>query len=189
LSEVVNHFLNRASQREKMAQKTYEVHKDKRSEELKEALPEPIGMNRSFIPDETYVLVGFYKGVSHLDWILQNNLYNVRIGDVKGSLRLGLEKLNAKYLLLHSYGETKTSKLFKLSDKGPRILSKQEMMEKNYPDPRNDFYLVFDIISEAEMEFAGMNWDITKLPNYTYGRNSSIPFAVSIVDLMKVLIK
>jgi predicted component of viral defense system (DUF524 family) len=189
LKEVVNHFLNRASQREKMALKTYEVHKDKRSEELKEELPEPIGTNRNFIPDETYVLVGFYKSQSHLHWILKNNLYNVRVGHVRGSLRLGLESLNAKYLLLHSFGETKTSKLFKLSNKGPRIFSKQDMREKSYPNPRNNFYIVYDIISEAEVEFAYMNWNITKLPNYGAGRSSSIPFAVSMMNLMKVLIK
>ncbi|NTS39953.1 DUF2357 domain-containing protein [Flavisolibacter sp. BT320] len=189
IKEVVSHFLNRVSQREKMALKTYEVHKGGHTSELKEVLPELIGEKRSFLPDEVSVLVGFYKGDKHLSWILNHKLYNVRSGDVRGSLRLDVDKIGAKYLLLHSFSETKTSKLLKFSNKGPRIFSQQDMIKKGYPDPRNDFYLIYDIDDEAEIEFQKMSWDISKLSDYSSGRNSAFPFTVSLMELMKVLVK
>ena len=55
---------------------------------LMESLPEPVGDNRSFIPDETMVLVGFYKNQKHLDWITQNYLYNFPAGTSNGSIHL-----------------------------------------------------------------------------------------------------
>ena len=39
-----------------------------------------INKNRSFDPDHTFVIVGYYKDQEHLDWILKNNLYNLRTG-------------------------------------------------------------------------------------------------------------
>src|SRR5690606_36302294 len=47
LNEVVTHFMNRASQREKIALKTYLTFKNENSEELSEALPETVGVNRT----------------------------------------------------------------------------------------------------------------------------------------------
>ncbi len=114
IMEVIDHFVNRASQREKIAFRTYDVYKNEDSNEVKELLPEPYGQNRNLIPDDTFVLVGFYKK-GNLDWIIENGLYNARAGSDRGSLRLGPGEAGAKYLLLHSDSETKTNLLINVS--------------------------------------------------------------------------
>lgn len=188
LEEVVQHFLNRSSQREKMSFKIYDTHKDKDSNEIRESLPEAYGENRSLLPDETFVLVAYYKDQHQLNWITKNKLYNARTGPSRGSLRLNPKVTGAKYLLLHGEGGLQTSKLYKLKSDGPRIFSKEEMDEREYPDPSQNFYLVFDIISEGEEEFKKFTWDVSLLEMYKKGRGSVLPFSISLTDLMKARI-
>lgn len=188
LNEVVTHFMNRASQRERISFKTYETYKNKDSDEVKESLPEAYGENRSFSLTDTYVIVGYYKSEAHLNWILKNMLYNARTGPSRGSLRLHPSISGAKYLLLHGEGELHTSRLFKLKSEGPRIFSNEEMIEMDYPNPSQNFYLMFDLAQEAEEEFKKHTWDISTLESYKKGRGSVLPFAVTLSDLMKVKI-
>jgi predicted component of viral defense system (DUF524 family) len=189
LNEVVHHFMNRASQREKISFKTYETYKGKHSNELNEVIPEAYGPNRNLIPDETFVLIGYYKKETW-NWINSNGLYNARAGSARGSLRLGLGETMAKYLLLHTEGEVITNKLFKVTEMGPRIFSKQTLIDKSYPAiPSQEFYLVYSIEGIKEKEFKNKNWDVSKLENYKSGRGSGLPFAITLTGLMKVLTK
>jgi hypothetical protein len=189
LNEVVNHFLNRASQREKMTLKTFETHLDRKSNQVTEVLPETFGKNRNLLPDDTFVLVGFYKDSDHLKWIIRNGLYNVRTGTTRGSLRLSPKETGAKYLLLHTHDEIKIGRLLKLKETGPRILSKQDLINKSYENPSQEFYLVFDIEDKIEKEFENMIWNISRLDGYSVARLSALPFSVSLTELMKALIK
>ena len=189
LNEVVKLFLNRASQREKMSLKTYETYKENDSNEINESLPEPYGSNRLLIPDETFVLVGYYKNEEQLKWMLKSNLYNTRIGSGNGSLRLRPAEANAQYLLLHTSSETKTDRLFKIIEKGPRVFSKENLLRKGYPNPSQDFYLVFEIEAISSTDFQKMCWDITRLAGYMPNRASAYPFAVSMTELMKTLVR
>ncbi len=183
---VVNHFVNRASQREKIAYRTYDIFKEKPGNEVKELLPETFGENRSLIPDETYVLVGFYRK-ENWDWILKSGLYNARAGSDRGSLRLGPGETGAKYLLLHTYGETTTEKLLKIVETGPRIFSKQTLIQKGYPTtPSQDYYLVYKVAPVTDKEFIGKQWDITKLDQFKNGRGSGLPFTVSLAEIIRV---
>jgi predicted component of viral defense system (DUF524 family) len=186
--EVINHFINRASQREKIAYRTYDVYKSKpqKNDEVNEALPETYGENRNLIPDDTFVLVGFYKK-ENLDWIIKSGLYNARADNNRGSLRLGLGEAGAKYLLLHSAAETKTGRLLKMAENGPRVFSKQTLIDKGYPtEPSQPYYLVYKVEELVEKEFSNMLWDISKLDGFKSGRASALPFAVSLTKLMKV---
>lgn len=185
LQEVVQHFLNRASQREQLSLKTYETLKQKPDNEVKEALPETYGENRSLLPDETTVLISYYKNQEHLEWILKNSLYNARTGKSRGSLRLEASVTDARYLLLHGKGELLTGKLFKLRKGGPRIFSKEEIIEMKYPDPNHNFYLMFDIEGAAEVEFKRYEWNISLLEKHGKGSGSAIPYAVTITELMR----
>jgi len=189
LKEVVTHFLNRASQREKMSLKTFETHMNKNSNQVTVTLPEPFGKNRNLLPDDTFVLVGFYKDYDHLNWIIRNGLYNVRTGTTRGSLRISPKETGAKYLLLHTRDETKTGRLLKLKETGPRIFSKKDLIKKSYINPSQEFYLVFDIEEAVEKEFENMTWDISRLEGYTGARLSTLPFSVSLTELMKSLVK
>jgi hypothetical protein len=185
LQEITQHFLNRASQREQLSLKTYVTFKQKPDSEVKEALPETYGSNRSLLPGETSVLIAFYKNQEHLEWILKNNLYNARTGRSKGSLRLEASVTDASYLLLHGKGELQTGKLFKLRKGGPRIFSKEEIIELKYPDPHHDFYLMFDIAGAAEDEFRKYKWDISLLEKHGKGRDSALPYSVTLAELMQ----
>jgi predicted component of viral defense system (DUF524 family) len=190
LLEVVHHFLNRASQREKMSLKTYEIYKDKNSIKVNEALPEAFGLNRNLLPDETFVLVGFYKDEQHLEWILNSGLYNTRADSKRGSLRLGPRETGAKYLLLHSHAETTTDKLFKIIQTGPRVFSKQTLIDKKYPTvPSREYYLVYKVEKVHDIEFANRDWDITKLKDYLTSRGSGLPFATTLTELMNAIVK
>lgn len=189
--EVINHFINRASQREKIAYHTYDVYKDipKKVNEVKESLPEPYGYNRGLIPDDTYVLVGFYKK-GNLDWIIKNGLYNARAESDRGSLRLGPGESGAKYLLLHTTGETKTGRLVKIIETGPRVFSKQTLISKGYPsEPTQNYYLVYKIHESVEIEFLNQEWDLKLLEKYRGGRSSALPFSVTLTELMKAKVK
>jgi hypothetical protein len=99
-------------------------------------------------------------------------------------LRLGPGEAGAKYLLLHTEGELVTGKLFKITETGPRIFSKQTLIEKGYPAPTQDFYLVYKVEEVREKEFANQFWDIRKLNGYKTGHGSPLPFSVTMTELM-----
>ena len=157
---MVAHFMNRASQREKISLKTYETYKDDISNELNEALPEPYGSNRNLIPDETFVLIGYYKK-ENWDWIINTGLYNARIDSDRGSLRLGPGEVRAKYLLLHSEHEMITGRILEIIEDGPQIYSKQTLVDKGYPSkPSQNHYLVYKVRELHDPEFENKRWDI-----------------------------
>lgn len=187
--KVIDNFIDRASQREHTASKVYDIHKNPKTDKdiLNSPVPEYID-GVKMIPDETFVLVGYYKDAVHLKWIDDQKLYNVRTGSRRGSLRLSQKETGAKYLLLHTIGETTTAKLFKLGSKGARIFSKDDMLLKSYTNPGQDFYLVYDISSEIEKEFKNVRWNISQLKGYSGARNSAIPFAVTLTELMTVIV-
>ena len=186
LKDIIKHFLNRASQRERMSFKTYETYKAASINEIREALPESYGKNRSLIPDETFILVGYYRDDKYLQWFRNKKIYNARTGTDNGSLRLGANEVAAKYLLLHLKGETTAGTIFKLTGTGPRVFSKQKLIQMEYPtEPSQEFYLVYDIELEVEKELQNIRWDITKLTNYSFGHGSAKPFSTSLSELMR----
>lgn len=189
LHDIITHFLNRASQREKIAYHTYETFKEEQ-QSVQERLPEPYKTKRDLIPDNTFVLVGYYKDQKHLDWILKNGLYNTRTETKRGSLRLSKETTSAKYLLLHGENDTLTGRIYKLDPEGPRVLSKEKLVSLNYPaSPSQLYYIVYKITNELEEEFENMKWDISNLKNYQDKRNSALPFSTSLTELMQVKVK
>lgn len=188
--DVLAHFMNRASQREKISYKTYETYKDNTSNELNEALPETYGPNRGLVPDETFVLVGYYKDSKHYDWIIREGIYNARAEDDRGSLRLGQGEAGASYILLHSKNEIQTGKLLKIVERGPRVFSKQTLLNRKYPgEPSQLYYLVYKVEELSDLEFQNKVWDISKLKAHRKGRASALPFSVTLTELMSTIIK
>lgn len=189
LRDILDHFLNRISQRETMSFRTYEVHKEQTKVSLNAHLPETFGKNRNLLPDNTYVLIAYYKSKEHYDWIIKNGLYNARLEGGRGSLPLGPNQVGAKYLLLHSKGSTTTGDIFSIQQ-NPTILSKQDLVDMAYPgEPSREFYLAYRVEAVREMEFRNKSWRVNILDEFITGRGSPIPFVVSITELMKVLSK
>jgi predicted component of viral defense system (DUF524 family) len=187
INEIIDHFLNRVSQREKIAFSKYKTYKEPPDtyNKLNERLPEPYNQNRSLIPDQTYVLIGYYRSDNQYEWITKNKLYNFRMGTDRGSLVLNKETVSAKYLLLHTAGNKVSGNLWKIISKGPRYYSKADMLSIGYPSPR-DNYLIVEIEEVQDIEFRDLKWDIEQLKGYKTGSASALPFTTNLAELMKV---
>lgn len=185
--EIARHVEDRASQREKIALKSYQVYKEKPSESVYAAMPNPVGQHRDLHPDETYVLVGWYRDAKHLEWIRNTGLYNIRIDLLNGSLHLNKELISARYLLLHGPGGSYSGMIMEFAEEGPIIRGRQFLTERGYPtEPSQDFYLVYSIaIKDVASQFGSCLWDYTKLKNYRGGRMAMAPFVGSIGELVK----
>lgn len=178
--KVIDHFVNRASQREKFAYRTYDVFKEKpqKENEVNEALPEPYGDNRDLIPDDTFVLVGYIKNDIQLDWLKETNHYNIRYGE---KYPLTPEEIGAKYLLLYSNDDEIEPHFYKLSKDGPKFYSGKELQEDlGYKTkPSQPMYLVYQLDSEIENEFKNKEWKVPQNPNH-----NERPFAISLTELL-----
>lgn len=192
LRDILEHMLNRASQRERISYHTYDIYKNEPSV-VCESLPEPYGPNRNLIPEETFVLLGSYKDENHLQWVLKNKIYNARTGTRNGSLRLKQEITSAKYVLLHNEGK---QIFLRLSDKGPRLMSKEDLAKKPHRSlytPSASYYVVFDLESmEVEDAFRDTRWNIQQMiidGILGKGRSSAEPRGISMAELMKYVIR
>lgn len=158
IDKIIKHFLNRASQRERIAYRTYDIFKEKPSQDdtISESLPEAYGDNRGLLPHETYIIVGYCKSKNHFDWYLKNGLYNFRMNDDHGSLFLDNKTVNAKYLLLDQTG--KAPKLFKINSKGPRVYGREKLSSMGYPsDSIKEQYLIIEIEETQEINLKSVN--------------------------------
>jgi len=190
IDKVVDHLVDRASQRERATYHSYAIHKDKPGNVVSEPLPERYGNERAEPVDETFVLVGYYRE-EQLEWIQRKLLYNTRTGSKQGTIDLGPKETGAKYLLLHGNVKRETSRLFKIvghADRkvGPRIWSKSKMQKEGYPitPTSSEYYAVYKLDEAIPDEFLDKAWDVRKLRGYRQGNLSGLPFAVSLRELM-----
>lgn len=186
---VIDHLLDRTSQREKLSDETYHIFKEPKEDNnvVHERIPEYVDMEKVFA-DEVSVLVGFYKNEEHLRWILKHNLYNFRTGTDRGSLSLSEMHLQAKYLILHGKDELETDRIFKLTANGPRIFSRNDLLNKDYPEPKGELYIVFQLEKEASVDFEKIKVDLRRLPRFETYRNSARPFSATLSELLKAKI-
>lgn len=73
---------------------------------------------------------------------------------------------------------------------GPRILSKQDLINKEYPGiPQGEYYIVFALEKEkTEYEFTNMRWNLSEITNHK-GHQRGVPDTILLSDLMKHRIK
>lgn len=189
--EVVDHFINRASQREKFAFRTFDIHKHppESKNEVRELLPESYNSNRDLIPDNVFVLVGYYNSPEQFEWIKYYKLFNFRMGSGTGSLILDKETVSSKYLLLHTRGDSSSGELWRIVSNGPKVFSKDDLLKMRYPSPSQENYLILQLEPVTDPEFKNVQWDYKKLSNYSTGRASAFPFTASLTELMKNKLK
>ena len=188
--EIIEHFINRASQREKIAYRTFDIYRNppKSNYIVKKQLPEPFNNNRDLLPDETNVLVGVYKSNEHYKWIVRNKLYNFRMDGTRGALVLTKEALTAKFLLLHNSNSDITGELWKIKREGFRVTGKKTLIRLGYPNPGRENYLIVRIEKVKDQEFNGKKWEISKLSQNKKGRDKSFPFTTNLSELMLNLV-
>ena len=188
LAEVKAHLMDRTSDREKLSFYQYDVHLKANESMTIESLPEAEGENRDFLPDETTVLIGYYRSQEHLDWIMKNWLYNGRAGDRGGAIAVSKEIVTARYILLHNGRE---AILHKINLGGPKVFGYKEMKDRDYPFNPNEknedkIYLVFRLNKNGiEKELQKYEWhpeDIKKLKLTRYGKFD----VIGLTELMKI---
>jgi len=198
LAEVKAHLLNRASDREKLSYYQYEILRESNKTMVMQSLPEAEGENRDFLPDETTVIVAYYKNQKHLDWILSNHQYNMRAGDDKGSMELNNALINARYLLLHD--GKRSLQLIRIIKGGPKVFTRAQLIKQGYPPyfkigsdeidtekeaaEANRIYLLFKLFKNntAEKELQNYIWDTKDIVPKGMKRRS---FTTNLVDLIR----
>jgi predicted component of viral defense system (DUF524 family) len=208
IDNVINHLLDRASQRENAANKLYEIHKNKKEDYLEDnvtpnilndSIPEYFDENRSLkiIPDETYILVGYCKEIENLNWYQKQGLYNFRMDDDKGSLILSNEVVNAKYLLIREVGNILANRIYKIISIGPKVLTGLTLQSLGYKTKNvKNFYLVVEIEKELCKDFDSSSFNFTELEEYkkiqskyTSHIAAGIPFTTTLTKLMRTKVR
>ena len=192
LLKIVEHMLDRTSQRERMSFHMNKVYNTP-SKQVQEQMPEPVGNNRGFMPDETWVILGYVKNDKQLEWIRKTGLYNFRTGTQNGSVRLSRNLVSSRYLLLHAHGES--IEFIKLADEGPRVFRRSDLLRMGYPPSddeekkKDDIYIVYRLNPEqTELEWAQYKWKISDVIDMK-GNQMAVPKPVKLSDLMLKLNK
>lgn len=151
-------------------------------------MPESTGANRNFLPDETWVILGYVKNDKQLEWIRRTGLYNFRTGTQNGSVRLSRKLVSSRYLLLHTQG--KSIEFVRLSDEGPRVFRRSDLLRMGYPpseneeNKKNDIYIVYQLApKQTEPEWAQYKWNISDVSNMR-GNQIAIPKLIRLSELM-----
>jgi predicted component of viral defense system (DUF524 family) len=175
--DVLNSFISKSSQLEKMSYSTYDIHKKKDDDfVLNVPVPEKYDNERSKPPSEIYVLVGYYQE-KQKEWIEEKHLYNVRFEE-----KITKEMIGADYLLLYSKDPI-TCEIWEMKEKGPELWKKEILIENGYPRPSSEEYYVFQLRKSSSIEFDGCRWDTSKLNGFN---KKWKPFAATLLELMKV---
>jgi predicted component of viral defense system (DUF524 family) len=189
LLEVAAHVSNRATQREQHTYHTYQIHKDDPPDAVHDVLPEEEAHHRTKPPKEVFVIHGWHNGDGHLDWVASKGLYNFRTEKQRGSLRLHHSVAGASYLLLHGEGEYQGGgRLFKIISDGPRVFSKEKLLELGYPGGGGQpYYLVYDVeLLGCDDVLAGYDWDLSRIDGIEGGRGSPVPKrGIALSEFMK----
>ena len=151
-------------------------------------MPEPAGDNRDFLPDETWVVLGYVKNDKQLEWIRKTGLYNFRTGTQNGSIRLSRNLVSSRYLLLHAHGES--IQFVRLADEGPRVFRRSDLLRMGYPPSENeekkkdDIYIVYRLEpNNTEPEWLQYHWQISEVTD-NKGNRSAVLEPVKLSDLM-----
>ncbi|MBQ4034139.1 MAG: hypothetical protein II623_01625, partial [Paludibacteraceae bacterium] len=98
-----------------------------------------------FFGGDKTILVGCVKNKQQKDWILAHNVYNVRLGNVKGSMEEHKDMFERTALLI-LYDFDKPKNLSAYSITGHKEVGKDEMKAMGYPNknPRKS-YMIFSI--------------------------------------------
>lgn len=209
MGRVTLNLLDRASQREYLSVKTYDIFKNSKDEFLEDKITPNIINNvipefydkdkkQKIIPDETFVIVGYCKD-GRLDWVKEKGLYNFRMDDYSGNLLATKEAVLAKYLLIREAGNHNANAMFKITGNGPTIYTKQRLIDNGYinPDPTRDLYLVINVEMITGNEFDNVSWEFVKLDEYQSLKekskdqeiDSGMSFTTTLTKLMKVVTK
>lgn len=188
LLKIVEHLLDRTSQREKMSYYANSIYNTP-SMQISRQMPEPYGENRNFLPDETWVVLGYVKDKRYWDWIKKTGLYGFRADIQDGSVRLTRNLVSSRYLLLHD--KDRSIQFLRIADEGPRVFRGSDLINMGYPTSANveenkeDIYIVYRLEPEkTEPEWAQYSWNTSDIITQN-GCQQVAPIPVKLTELMK----
>jgi 5-methylcytosine-specific restriction enzyme subunit McrC len=153
------------------------------------------------------LLIGCYRSSSHLEWIRQHHLYNVRLQDGPnrrpGAISPTDQTLHASKLLLYDINHTDQFTWYDITG-APKIMDRNALHSISYPfDPQSststpqDKYLVYTIkeasapepsVTPAELVQRAVGYDLidgTKLPSGSFNFIQGAPIYIdSYTDLL-----
>ena len=141
-----------------------------------------------------FVVVGYCKSDDHYQWVHDQLLYNLRIGDENGAIKPTPELLAARYLLIHCEGEqNRASSLFEIDTENNKLVGRSHLLEMHYPKENESeekrkegwHYLVLKL-RELDLNhplYAKM-FNVSMLNGFGSGRRSAIPFVTTETDLI-----
>lgn len=161
ISEVLDHYTNRANQREALSYHLYNVMKDFPGRSVYESFPEfssTTTKQRNKPPGDFNVLIGYVQE-KQKDWILKNGLYNLRFEN-----KISPELTGADFLIFYDKIEKRNIQLWKnclFSVKSfPTIKNKEWLIKKKYPQPSQQEYFVYEISIEPHKCYLDYNFKI-----------------------------
>ena len=117
--------------------------------------------------ENRYMLVGYCRSKEHLDWVLKNKLYNVRLGNRRGALRgMDLQIIPSRIVLYtgESNGSGKNEIfVFTVNQSEVLIADKQKMEALAYPAGKNGIGESYKLFSLGEEIKNHKKIDIQKL--------------------------
>lgn len=177
LQDVVKHFMNRTSQREKIALNDHQVHKGTITP-FYEQFPEPYSY--SAFADAVWVLVGSFKNKDHLDWILKNKKYAFPCTFAKdGTIKMDDAHLNLKYLLLYTTKDLTVKHIMKMTAPHPAIVPGSTLSGMGYPVPvkSGQIYMLYDVSADdVEAELKDRPWGIKHLVEGKKGKPQTVVY-------------
>ena len=102
---------------------------------------------------DKYMIVGYYKSQEHLEWILKNKIYNVRLGDRKGALQEMELRITPARIVLYtndSNGTPNGIRAFTVNQSEVVVADKAKMLKLKYPAEPSDSYKLFSLGPEIK---------------------------------------
>ncbi|TGN26462.1 DUF2357 domain-containing protein [Empedobacter tilapiae] len=188
IDRVIQHLVDRTTQRERILNTSNQILKEPLLAYGNALKPLSIELEKSKIDVlNTFVIVGYTKSQEHLDWCLTNGVYNFRMNDNVGSLVLTSDIVQAKYLLLRESGKEKATQLFRITSKGPKVYSKEKLVELGYTNPSQSDYLVVGIepcTDWEDIEIAYKEFDEYKGLSGSIYTRAGQPFVVTLDKIL-----
>lgn len=149
------------------------------SEQIEDSIPQR-GLYYLNEDDGTGVIFGCFKSDEHHEWILKERKYNLRLDkERRGSVNLNGDYTHAKYLVLYSLGAKTSTEIYRLTGESD-LMTKDELLQMDYPQPTCEKYLVVNIDDDVDARLVGRVWD---LPSPLFDTEEGSPRLVKYINI------
>lgn len=91
--------------------------------------------------DSSTILIGCYNSTRHYAWIQRCSAYNVRQGNINGSIVSDEVARSVRYLLLYDCGAPRTYTMHRIDN--CKVVTRADMLRWHYPNPHASTYMLY----------------------------------------------